>query len=137
VNMSELVHALILRLQMSGEQAVRTLLGYLAVALLVAFAFAAFVYAAATALTQAYGPVVSALVIGGIALVLAVIAMIWLSVRRHRLERERRMQRLAQPAMAGVAASALPLMMRTSPIGTLLVVALAGYMLQRSTQRKR
>jgi hypothetical protein len=47
------------------------------------------------------------------------------------------MQRLAQPAMAGAAASALPLMMRASPIGTLLVVALAGYMLQRSTQRKR
>ena len=135
--MSELVHALVLRLQMSGEHAVRTLLGYLAVALLVAFAFAAFVYAAATALTAAYGPVVSALIIGGVSIALAVVVVIWLGLRSRRLKRQRRMQRLAQPAMAGVAASALPLMMRTSPIGTLLVVALAGYMLQRSTQRKR
>jgi len=137
VNMSELVHALTLRLQMSGERATRTLLGYLAVALLVVFAFAAFVYAAATALSQAYGPVISALVLGGVSIALALIVVIWLAVRSRRLLREKRMHRLAQPAMAGVAASALPLMMRTSPIGTLLVVALAGYMLQRSVQRKR
>lgn len=135
--MSELVHALTLRLQMSGERATRTLLAYLAVALLVAFAFGAFVYAVATALTQAYGPVVSALVIGCVSIVLAVAVVIWLAVRSRRLRRERRVQRLAQPAMAGVAASALPLMMRASPIGTLLAVALAGYLLQRSTQRKR
>jgi hypothetical protein len=136
--MSELIHALTLRVQMSGERAARTILGYLAVVLLLVFAFAAFVYAAATALTGAYGPVVSALVLGGVSVGLAVIVVIWLAIRSRRLKRERqRMQRIAQPAMAGVAASALPLMMRTSPIGTLVVVALAGYMLQRSTQKKR
>jgi ABC-type Co2+ transport system permease subunit len=80
---------------------------------------------------------VSALVIGCVSIALAVVVVIWLALRTRRLKRQRRMQRLAQPAMAGVAASALPLMMRASPIGTLLVVALAGYMLQRSTQRKR
>ena len=93
--------------------------------------------AAATALTQAYGPVVSALVLGGISALLAVIVMIWLAVRSRRLRREQRLHRIARPAMAGVAANALPLMMRASPIGTLLVVALAGYMLQRSTRAKR
>lgn len=136
--MSELIHALTLRLQMSGERAARTVLGYLAVALLLVFAFAAFAYAAATALTETYGPVISALVLGGVSIVLAVIVVIWLAIRSRRLKHEKqRVRRLAQPAMAGVAASALPLMMRTSPIGTLLVVALAGYMLQRSTQRRQ
>lgn len=135
--MGELIHALTLRLQASGAQAVRTLLGYVAVLLLLIFAFAAFVYAAATALTQAYGPVVSASVIGGVSVVIALIVMAWLAARSRKLKREMRMRRLARPAVAGAAASALPLMMRASPIGTLLVVALAGYMLQRSTQKRR
>jgi hypothetical protein len=135
--MGELIHALTLRLQSTGEQTVRTLLGYFAVLLLLIFAFAAFVYAAATALTDAYGPVVSASVIGGVSIVIALIVIAWLAARSRRLRRELRMRRLARPAVAGVAASALPLMMRASPIGTLLAVALAGYLLQRSTQKRR
>jgi hypothetical protein len=135
--MGELIHALTLRLQLSGEQAVRTLIGYFVVLLLVIFAFAAFVYAAATALTEAYGPVVSATVIGGVSIVIALLIIAWLAMRSRRLKREMRMRRLARPAVAGVAASALPLMMRASPIGTLLAVAVAGYMLQRSTQKRR
>jgi len=135
--MGELIHALTLRLRSSGAQAVRTLIGYIAVLLLLIFAFAAFVYAAATALTQAYGPVVSASVIGGVAIVIALIVMAWLAARSRKLKREMRIRKLARPAGAGVAATALPLMMRASPIGTLLAVALAGYMLQRSTQKRR
>jgi hypothetical protein len=135
--MSELVHALSLRLQSSGERAMLTLFGYLAASLLLVFAFAAFVYAAATALTTAYGPVVSASVIGGSSLILAGIAFAWLAHRRRKLKREMRMRRLAQPAVAGVAATALPLMLKTSPIGTLLAVAAAAYMFQRSTQKRR
>jgi hypothetical protein len=134
--MGELIHALTSRLQSSGEQAARTVLGYLAVLLLLIFAFAAFVYAAATALTEAYGPVVSASVIGGVSVVIALLVIAWLGMRSRRLKREMRLRRLARPAVTGAAASALPLMMRASPIGTLLVVALAGYMLQRSTQRR-
>jgi len=135
--MSELVHALTLRLQSSGERAMLTLFGYLAASLLLVFAFAAFVYAAATALTAAYGPVVSASVIGGGSLILAGIVFAWLSYRRRKLKREMRVRRLAQPAMAGVAATALPLMLKTSPIGTLLAVAAAAYVFQRSTQKRR
>lgn len=135
--MGELIHALTLRLQSSGERAVLTLLGYAAASLLVIFAFAAFVYAAATALTEAYGPVISASVLGGVALLLAIIVFVWLSMRRRKLQREMRMRRLAQPAVAGLATTALPLMLRTSPIGTLVAVAAAAYILQRSTDKKR
>jgi type VI protein secretion system component VasK len=135
--MSELIHALTLRLQSSGERAMLTLIGYLAASLLVVFAFAAFVYAGATALTAQYGPVISASIIGGVSIVLALIVFGWLAYRRRKLKRQMRLRRLAQPAMAGVAASALPLMMRASPIGTLLAVAVAGYVLQRSTQKTK
>ena len=134
--MSELVHALTLRLQSSGERAMQTLLGYLAASLLVVFSFAAFVYAAATALTQAYGPVISALVIGGVAIVLALLVFAWLAMRRRKLRREMRMRRFAQPAMVGAATTILPAMMRASPLGTLLAVAAAGYVLQRSTRKR-
>lgn len=134
--MSELVHALSLRLQSSGERAVLTLVGYLLVVLLLAFAFAAFVYAAATALTERYGPVTSALTIGIASVALALIAMGWLAYRRRKLRREMRLRRLARPAMAGVAASVLPTMVRASPLGTLLAVAAAAYVLQRSNQKK-
>jgi len=135
--MHEFVHALSLRLHASGERAMLTLFAYLAVSLLVVFAFAAFIYAAATALTFAYGPIVSASVLGGVSIILALVLVAWLAFRRRKLKREMRMRRLAQPAIAGVAASALPMMMRASPIGTLLAVAVAGYMLQRSTQKRK
>ena len=135
--MSELVHALTLKLQASGERAVMTLIGYTIAFLLVVFAFAAFVYAAATALTAAYGPVISASIIGGASLVLALIVIAWLGVRQRKLRRRARLQRIAQPAMASIATTALPLMLRASPIGTLVAVAAAAYVLQRATQRKR
>jgi multisubunit Na+/H+ antiporter MnhB subunit len=134
--MSELIHALTLRLQSSGERAMLTLLGYVALSLLVVFAFAAFVYAGATALTQAYGPVISALVIGGVSIVLALIVFIWLAMRKRKLRREMRRRQFVQPAMVGAATSVLPAMMRASPLGTLLAVAAAGYVLQRSTRKR-
>lgn len=134
--MSELIHVLTLRLQASGERAALTLVGYAAASLLVIFAFAAFVYAAATALTAAYGPVVSACVLGGVSLLLALIVVAWLGFRRRKLRRKMRMQRLAQPAMSNIATTALPIMLRASPIGTLIAVAAAAYVLQRASQRK-
>jgi hypothetical protein len=137
--MNELVQGLTQRLHASGERMLATLLGYFAVLLLLAFAFAAFVYAAATALTSVYGPVVSALIIAGASLVLALIVLAWLAHRRRKLRREMRLRRAAQPAQpitAGLASTILPIMVRTSPFGTLLVVAATAYMLQRANQRR-
>jgi Mn2+/Fe2+ NRAMP family transporter len=133
--MGDLIQVLTHRLRSSGEQLALTLLAYVAVFLLILFAFAAFIYAAATALTAAYGPVVSASILGGASLVLALIVFAVIAARKRRLRRLMRMRRPSQPAMAGAAATVLPLMLRASPIGTLLVVAAAGYILQRSTQR--
>jgi len=135
--MSELIHALSLRMHAVGERAMLTLIGYAAISLLMVFAFAAFVYAGATALTAAYGPVASAVIIGGTSLVLALIGIAWLAYRRRKLRREMMRRRLVQPAVAGVAASVLPAMMRSSPLATLLAVAAAAYLYQRSTQRRR
>lgn len=134
--MGEFIHGLTLKLQSSGERAIVTLIGYGVACLLLVFAIAAFIYAAATALTAAYGPVASASILGGGAIVLALIVFGWLSYRRKRLEREIRMRRLAQPAVAGMAATMLPAMMRTSPVATLLAVAAAAYVFQRTTQRR-
>lgn len=134
--MGEVIHGFSLKLQSSGERAMLTLIGYGAACALLVFAFAAFVYAAATALTAAYGPVASASILGGGAIVLSLVVFAWLAYRRRKLAREIRMRRLAQPAVAGMAATMLPAMMRTSPLGTLLAVAAAAYVFQRSTQRR-
>lgn len=135
--MGELFHALSLRVQSSGERVMLTLAGYIVVLLLLSFAFAAFAYAGATALTAEFGPVAAALMIGGASVILALIVIGWLAYRRRKLKRELRMRRAAQPAVAGAVASALPIMMRTSPLGTLLVVAAGAYVLQRSSQKRQ
>jgi type VI protein secretion system component VasK len=136
--MGVLFQALTLRLRASGEQAALNVIAYFTVFLLLIFAFAAFVYAAATALDRAYGPIVAASVLGGVSLLLALIVIAWLGMRRRRMRHRIRMSRAAQPDLtAGVAASVLPAMLRASPMGTLILVAAAGYLLQRSTQSGR
>lgn len=136
--MSEFLNGLSLRLQNSGERAMLTLLGYIAAALLVVFAFAAFTYAAATALTVAYGPIVSALTLGIAAIALALAVVLWLGWRSRRLKRQMRLRRAAaaaQPGTAGLVAALLPTMVRASPIGTMVLVAAAAFLLQRSNQQ--
>jgi len=137
--MGALIQVLTMRLRASGEQAALNVLAYFIVFLLLVFAFAAFAYAAATGLSQAYGPIVAACVLGGASLLLALIVIAWLGMRRRRLKRHfLRMRQAAQPEMAaGMAATVLPSMLRASPIGTLVLVAAAGYLLQRSTQSGR
>jgi ABC-type Co2+ transport system permease subunit len=60
-----------------------------------------------------------------------------LALRQRKLKREMRARRLAQPAAAAVATSVLPMMMKASPLGTLLLVATAAFMLQRSGRTQR
>lgn len=121
----------------SGRLLAFSIAGYSALALLLIFAFAAFVYAAATALSQEYGPIAAALIIGAAALVLALLILAWMSYRTRRLRRQIRMRRMAEPALADVAASVLPMMLRASPIGTMVAIAAATYFMQRSRRVRR
>jgi small-conductance mechanosensitive channel len=134
--MNALIQAVATRLQMSGERLVVASIGYLGVALLAAFSLAAFAYAAAVALSEIYGPVVAALVLGAVSAVLAVLTLLVINSRRRR--RHMRASAMVPPRpMAGLATTLLPDMVRASPIGTLVAVAAAAYVLQRSSQDRR
>lgn len=135
--MAALLQGLLAKLQDSGERAMLSVIGYLAASLLMMLAVGAFIYAAAVALTEAYGPVVSGVVIGAVAALLGLMTIAWLSLRRRRLRREVRLRRLAQPALAEVAATALPALLQKNPVGVLIVAAAAGFLLQRSTQHRK
>jgi hypothetical protein len=135
--MAALFHALTLRLQDSGERAMVTAIAYLIAALFFVLAIAAFIYAAAVALTEAYGPVVAGVVIGVVAALLGLMTIAWLSLRKRSLRRKLLLSRLAQPSLADTAATALPVMLQKNPLGVLIVAAAAGFILQRSTQQRK
>lgn len=136
--MAALFQALALRLQDSGERAMLTVITYFVAALLFILAIAAFIYAAAVALTEAYGPVVAGVVIGVVAALLGLMTIAWLSLRKRSLRRKMQLRRLAaQPSLADTAATALPIMLQKNPLGVLIVAAAAGFLLQRSTQHRK
>jgi len=137
--MAALLRGLLLKLQDSGERVMLAAIGYCVAALLFILAMAAFIYAAAVALTEAYGPVVAGVVIGVVAAVLGLMTMAWLSLRKRRLRKEMRLRRLArQPSLAEAAAmTALPAMLQKNPVGVLIAAAAAGFILQRSTGHKK
>jgi hypothetical protein len=135
--MAALFQALALRLQDSGERAMLTVITYLVAALFFVLAIAAFIYAAAVALTEAYGPVVAGVVIGVVAALLGLMTIAWLSLRKRSLRRKMLLRRLAQPSLADTAATTLPIMLQKNPLGVLIIAAAAGFLLQRSTQHRK
>lgn len=135
--MGGLLNALTGRLRVSSQLLAVSAAGYAVVALLLIFAAAAFIYAAAVALSHAYGPIVAAVVLGAGALLIALVIIAWIAYRQRRLRRQIRMRRLAEPAMADLAAGLMPVMLKASPLGTMVAVAAATYFLQRSRRLRR
>jgi len=135
--MSELISALAARLESSGERVMLTLTGYLAVLLLLVAAFVALVYAGATAVSAVYGPVAAALTIAVAALSAALLLVAWLSHRRRLVARQNRMRRsVLQPTALNAASHLLPVMLKASPIATLVAVAAAAYVVSKASQRQ-
>lgn len=133
--MGALISALTSRLESSGERVMLTVVGYLAVMLLLVAAFIALVYAGATAVSQAYGPVIAALMVAICALVAALVIILWLGMRRKRLARQARLRRGIEPATLTAATAVLPVLLRASPMGTLIAVAAAAYVISKASQK--
>jgi hypothetical protein len=133
--MGALISALTSRLESSGERVMLTVVGYLAVMLLLVAAFIALVYAGATAVSQVYGPVIAALTVAGCTIVAALVLIVWLSMRRKRLVRQARIRRALEPATLTAATTVLPVLLKASPLGTLAAVAAAAYVIAKASQR--
>lgn len=108
-------------------------------AVLLLTAYAALVYALAIAVAREAGPVAAALSIAAGSLLLAL--LLWVAARLHRKRQQRRrrlrLQRTASVASNSALAAMIPLMVRQSPLGSLLLVGIAAYVLSRAGQRKR
>lgn len=137
--MSELMAALTGRIRASGQQLVLTLIAYVIVAILLLSAYVAFMYALGLAIAAEFSPVIAALSIAIATLVIALAIVIWLKVRGRRLERRRAIYRRSAVNAGSTAAMAtvVPMMVRASPVGSLLAVAVLAYVLSRAGQRER
>ena len=135
--MGELFSALTTRLESSGERVMLTLMGYFAVTFLLVAAFIALVYAGATAISQAYGPVAAAVSVAAVALLAALLVALWLNQRRKMQARRARVRRhLLEPTAMNAATHLLPVMLRASPMGTLFAIAAAAYVVSKASQRR-
>jgi hypothetical protein len=109
--------------------------GILAAVLLLT-AYAALVYAAALAIAAEAGPIVAALSIAGGSTLIALLLWLGLHLRRRRLRRRLRMRTQATASVASNAALAtmIPMMVRASPVGSLVAVGIVAYVLSRAGQ---
>lgn len=112
--------------------------GILAAVLLLT-AYAALVYAAALAIAAEAGPIVAALSIAGGSTLIALLLWLGLHLRRRRLRRRLRMRTQATASVASNAALAtmIPMMVRASPVGSLVAVGIVAYVLSRAGQGGR
>lgn len=102
-------------------------------------AYMALLYAAGLAIASEVGPVVAALSIAGATVFLALILLLALSLRRRRLRPARRLRPrgvVATGAGLGLG-TVVPLMVRASPVGSLLAVAVLAYVVSRAGQDER
>lgn len=137
--MREIVSLLTRRLRATvDDYLLLAIVGMLAAVLLLT-AYAALVYAAALAIAAEAGPIVAALSIAGGSVLIALLLWLGLRLRRRRLRRRLRMQTHATASVASNAALAtmIPMMVRASPVGSLVAVGIVAYVLSRAGQGGR
>ena len=136
--MSELMAALTGRVRETSQQMVLTLIAYGIVALLLLSTYVASMYALAFWIASEFNPIVAALSIAIATLVIAFAIVLWLKIRTARIQRRRAFQAKASINAGSTAAMAtvVPMMVRASPVGSLLAVAVLAYVASRAGQRQ-
>lgn len=111
---------------------------YVVVALFVLTAYVALLYALGLVVSAEAGPLVAALSIAGLNLLLAIIGLLVVSLRQRRLRRlhELRSRSAAAAGSSAVVATLVPMMVRASPVGSLMAVAIMAYVLSRAGQAR-
>ena len=137
--MSEIVSSLTGRIKSSTREFTISIAVYMIVGLFALTAYVALVYAMGLAISDRYGPMIAALSIAGSTVLAALIALLVLQLRARRLRRQRAL-RARSAAAAGTSAALatmVPMMVRASPVGSLLAVAVLAYVVSRAGQDTR
>ena len=134
--MSEIVSSLTGRIKSYTHEFAISLVIYAIVGLFALTAYVALLYAMGLAIADDYGPVIAALSIAGITILAAAIALLVLQLRARRQRRLRALQARSAAAAGTSAALAtmVPMMVRASPVGSLLAVAVLAYVVSRAGQ---
>lgn len=134
--MFDIVSSLTGRIRSSTQDMMFTLAIYAIVGLFVLTAYVALLYALGLAISNEYGPMVAALSIAGLTIVLALIGLLVVRMRQKRLERLRQLRSRSTAAAGSSAALAtlVPMIVRASPVGSLMAVAVMAYVLSRAGQ---
>jgi len=134
--MFDIVSSLTGRIRSSTQDMMFTLAIYAVVGLFVLTAYVALLYALGLAISNEYGPMVAALSIAGLTILLALIGLLVVRMRQKRLERLRqpRSRSTATVGSSAAIATLVPMMVRASPVGSLMAVAVMAYVLSRAGQ---
>lgn len=134
--MFDIVSSLTGRIRSSTQDVMFTVAIYAVVGLCVLTAYVALLYAFGLAISDVYGPLVAALSIAGLTIIFAVIGLLVVRMRQRRLERLRQLRSRSAAAAGSTAALAtiVPMMVRASPVGSLMAVAVMAYVLSRAGQ---
>ena len=134
--MAEIVSLLTGRIKSSTHELAISMMIYGIVGVFGASAYVALLYAAGLAIAMEYGPLVAALSIAGLTVGAALIALLVLHMRKRRLLRlqEIRMRSAAAAGSSAALATIVPMMVRASPVGSLLAVAVLAYVVSRAGQ---
>ena len=136
--MSELVSMLTGRIRSTTHEFALSLVVYAIIGLFALTAYVALLYALGLAISQEAGPMVAALSIAGITILAALIALMVLSLRARRIRRLRALRTRSTVAAGTSAAAAalVPMMVRASPVGSLVAVAVLAYVVSRAGQHR-
>lgn len=136
--MSQLLAMLTGRIRSTTHEFAVSLAVYAIVGLLSLTAYVALIYALGLAVSREYGPMVAAFSIAGITILASLVALGLLALRARRLRRLRAL-RTRSTVSAGTSAAAtalVPMMVRASPVGSLVAVAVLAYVVARAGERR-
>ena len=134
--MSEIVSLLTGRIKSSTHELVFSVIVYAIVGLFGLTAYVALLYALGLAIAAEHGSLVAALSIAALTVVAALVALLVLEMRRRRRRRlrELRMRRATTAGTSAAIATMVPMMVRASPVGSLVAVAVLAYVVSRAGQ---
>jgi hypothetical protein len=135
--MSDIVALLTGRIRSSTHELAFSLMIYGIAGIFGLTAYGALLYAVGLAIATEYGPMAAALSIAALTVFAALVALMFLSLRKRRLRRIRAMRARSAASAGTTAAMAtmVPMMVRASPVGSLLAVAVLAYVVSRAGQR--
>ena len=134
--MFDIVSSLTGRIRSSTQDMMITLAIYAIVGVLGLTAYCALLYALGLAISAEAGPMMAALSIAGLTILLALIGLLVVYIRQRRLRRLRdlRARSTASVGSSAAIATLVPMMVRASPVGSLMAVAVMAYVLSRAGQ---